>query len=220
MRHACCGFETRGDGAWTRNESRDVADGRASLFQKRERVVEIGCGFAGVAYDKVCAERELVESFVKGVGEGGVVACGVATVHRFEHVFAAALHGNMDKLVDAFVREAVEERFLIAEYMARISHAEADAVIAVDVRQDALREFGEVCADVKAVAGAVLAGELDFEASVIDERLDLIDDIVWRKAVEAAFDEVRAAECASVQAAFFDVHDADEWRFAKDVSHA
>jgi hypothetical protein len=104
--------------------------------------------------------------------------------------------------------------------MARIPHAEADAVIAVHVRQDSLRELGEVRADVKAVAGAVLAGELDFEASVIDERLDLIDDIVWRKAVEAAFDEVRTAECTSVQTAFFDVHDSDERRFAKDVSHA
>ena len=29
----CC-FETRGDGAWARDESRDVADGRASFFQK------------------------------------------------------------------------------------------------------------------------------------------------------------------------------------------
>ena len=62
-----------------------------------------------------------------------------------------------------------------------------------------------------------MACELDFEATVIDERLDLIDDIVWRKAMEASFDEVRAAEGAGVEAAFFDVYDADEWRFAKNV---
>jgi hypothetical protein len=66
------------------------------------------------------------------------------------------------------------------------------------MRQNPLREFGEVCADVKAVAGAVLAGELDFEATIIDERLDLIDDNVRCKTVESAFDEMRAAESAGV----------------------
>ena len=102
--------------------------------------------------------------------------------------------------------------------MARIAHAEADAVIAVHVREDSLREFSEIRADVKTVAGAVLAGELDFEATVIDERLDLIYDSLGRKAVEAAFDEMGAAEGASVETAFFDVHDADERGFAKDVA--
>ena len=62
-----------------------------------------------------------------------------------------------------------------------------------------------------------MAGELDFEATVIDERLDLIDDGVWCEAVEASFNQVRAAKGAGVEAAFFDVHDADVWRFAQDV---
>ena len=104
--------------------------------------------------------------------------------------------------------------------MARIAHAEADAVIAVHVREDSLREFGEICADVKAVAGTVLAGELDFEATVIDERLDLIYDGLGRKAVEASLDEMCTAKRTGVKTAFFDVHDADEWGFTKDVSHA
>ena len=152
------------------------------------------------------------------MGEGGVVACGVATVHRLEHVFAATLDGNVDELVNAIIREAIQKCFLIAEDMARIAHAEADAVIAVHVRQDSLREFGEIRTDVEAVAGAVLSGKLDFEATIIDERLDLIYDGLGRKAVETAFDEMRAAEGASVEAAFFDVHDADERGFAKDVA--
>ena len=101
--------------------------------------------------------------------------------------------------------------------MARVSHAESDAVIAVHVSKDSLREFGKVRADVKTVAGAVLACKLNFEATVIDECLDLIDNRVWRKAVETALDEMRAAKSSGVEAAFFDVHDADEWRFAKDV---
>ena len=96
------------------------------------------------------------------MGEGCVVACGVTAVHRLEHVFAAALDGNVDELVNAIIREAIQERFLIAEDMARIAHAEADAVIAVHVRQDSLSEFGEIRADVKTVAGAVLARKLDF----------------------------------------------------------
>ena len=96
------------------------------------------------------------------MGEGCVVASCVAAVHRLEHVFAAALDGNVDELVNAIIREAIQKRFLIAEDMARIAHAEADAVIAVHVREDSLREFGEIRADVEAVAGAVLAGELDF----------------------------------------------------------
>ena len=132
------------------------------------------------------------------MGEDCVIAGGVAAVHRFEDVFASALHGNMDKLVDAFVRKAVEECFLVAEDVTRVSHAEADAVIAADVRQDSLREFRKIRADVKAVAGAVLAGKLDFEASVIDKRLDLIDYGLRHKAVEPAFDEVRAAKSAGV----------------------
>ena len=124
----------------------------------------------------------------------------------------------MNKLVNAFIRKAVEQRFLIAENVSRITHAETDAVFAAHVRENSLREFGEVCADVKTVTGAVLAGELDFEATVIDERLDLIDDNVRRKAVESAFDEMCAAEGAGVQTALFDVHDADVGRFAKDGS--
>ena len=86
----------------------------------------------------------------------------MAAVHRLEHVFTAALDGNVDELVNAIIREAIQERFLIAEDMARIAHAEADAVIAVHVRQDSLSEFGEIRADVKTVAGAVLARKLDF----------------------------------------------------------
>jgi hypothetical protein len=122
----------------------------------------------------------------------------VAAVHRFEDVFASALDWDVDELVNAFVRKAVEECFLVAEDVTRVSHAEADAVIAADVRQDSLREFRKIRADVKSVAGAVLAGELDFEASVIDERLDLIDYGLRRKAVEPAFDEVRAAKSTGV----------------------
>jgi hypothetical protein len=102
--------------------------------------------------------------------------------------------------------------------MARIAHAEADAVIAVHVCEDSLREFSEIRADVKTVAGAVLAGELDLEATVIDERLDLIYDSLGRKAVEAAFDEMCAAKGACVETAFFDVHYAYERGFAKDVA--
>jgi hypothetical protein len=102
--------------------------------------------------------------------------------------------------------------------MARIAHAEADAVIAVHVCEDSLREFSEIRADVKTVAGAVLAGELDFETTVIDERLDLIHDGLGRKAVEASFDEMGAAKGACVETAFFDVHDADERGFAKDIA--
>lgn len=142
----------------------------------------------------------------------------MAAVHRLEHVFAAALDGNVDELVNAIIREAIQKCFLIAEDMARIAHAEADAVIAVHVCEDSLREFSEIRADVKTVAGAVLAGELDLEATVIDERLDLIHDGLRRKAVEASFDEMRTAEGASVETAFFDVHDADERGFAKDVA--
>lgn len=78
-----------------------------------------------------------------------------------------------------------------------------------------MREFGEIGADVETVAGAVLAGQLDFEATVIDERLDLIDNGVGRKAVKATFDKMRAAERAGVEAAFFDVHNADKRRLAK-----
>ena len=80
-----------------------------------------------------------------------------------------------------------------------------------------MREFGKICADVETVAGAVLAGQLDFEATVIDERLDLIDNGVGCKAVKATFDKMRAAERAGVEAAFFDVHNADKRRLAKDV---
>ena len=154
------------------------------------------------------------------MGESGVVSCGMATVHRFEHMFASALDGNVDELVNVIVRETIQERFLIAKNMPWVSHAQTDAVIAVYVRQDSLREFCKICADVKAVAGAVLTGELDFKASIIDERLDLIDNCVGSKAVEAAFDEMCAAEGACVEAAFFDVHDADERRFSKDVAIA
>ena len=142
----------------------------------------------------------------------------MAAVHCFEYVFATALHRNVNEFVNAFVCETIEQCFLIAEHMARVPHAESDAVIAVHVREDSLCEFGEVRADVKTVAGAVLAGQLDFEATVIDERLDLIDYIVGRKAVEASFDEMRAAKGACVKTAFFDVHDADERGFAKDVA--
>ena len=161
MRWFAC-FETRGDGAWARDKTRDVADGRASFFEKLSRIVEMCGSVAGRADDKIGAERELAESLGKGVGEGCVVACCVATVHRLEHVFAAALDGNVDELVNAVIREAIQKRFLIAEDMARIAHAEADAVIAVHVREDSLREFGEIRADVKTVTGAILAGELDF----------------------------------------------------------
>ena len=80
----------------------------------------------------------------------------------FKSVNAAALDGNVDELVNAIIREAIQKRFLIAEDMARIAHAEADAVIAVHVCEDSLREFGEIRADVKTVTGAILAGELDF----------------------------------------------------------
>ena len=207
----------RGDCARACYESRDVADCRAGFFQEFYRFVEVRRGFAGIAYDKVCAEREFAETFRKGVGECRIVACGVAAVHCFENSLAPALDGNVNKLVNALVRKAVQERFLIAEHMAWVAHAEADAVIAAHMRENPLREFGKVCADVKAVAGAVLAGELDFKATVIDERLDLIDDGVWRKAVESAFDEMCAAEGAGIEAALFDVHDADVGRFAKDV---
>ena len=144
----------------------------------------------------------------------------MAAVHCFEYVFATALHRNVNEFVNAFVCETIEQCFLIAEHMARVSHAESDAVIAVHVSKDSLREFGEVRADVKTVAGAVLAGQLYFEATVIDERLDLIDNRVWRKAVETALDEMRAAKGAGIEATFFDVHDANEWRFAKDVCGA
>ena len=142
----------------------------------------------------------------------------MAAVHRLEHVFTAALDGNVDELVNAIIRKAIQKRFLIAEDMARIAHAEADAVIAVHVREDSLREFSEIRADVKTVAGAVLAGELDLEATVIDKRLDLIHDGLGCKAVETSFDEMRAAKGACVKTAFFDVHDADERGFAKDVA--
>ena len=142
----------------------------------------------------------------------------MAAVHRLEHVFTAALDGNVDELVNAIIREAIQKRFLIAENMARIAHAEADAVITVHVREDSLSEFGEIRADVKTVAGAVLARKLDLEATVIDECLDLIHDGLGRKAVETAFDEMRTAKGASIETAFFDVHDADERGFAKDVA--
>ena len=213
-----CGcFEAGGDGAGPCDEPGDVTHGRASFFQQFKRLVEIFRGLSGVADDQIGAERELAEAFRESVGEGCVVACGVPAVHRLENLFATALDGNMDKLVEALVCETVEQSFLITEDVAWVAHAEANAVIPVHVRQYSLREFGEIRADVKAVAGAVLAGELDLEASVIDESLDLIDNRAWSKTVEAAFDQVRAAEGAGIKASFFDVHDADVGRFAKDV---
>ncbi len=211
------GFETGGYGAGTCDETRDVADGRACRLEKFEGVVEVFGRLSGEADDQVGAERKTAESFREVPGEGDVVFDGVAAVHRLECAFAPALHRDVDELVDALVCETVEQRFFVADDVARVSHAEADAVAAVHVREDLLREAGEVRADVKAVAGAVLPGQLDFEATVVDEGLDLVDDGVCVKAVEASFDEVRAAKSAGVEAAFFDVHDADEWRFAEDV---
>lgn len=138
MRVACCCietciacFETSCDGTWACYESRDVADCRARFFQNVQRVVEIFRSLSGIANDKVCAERELAKALVEFVGENGVILCGVAAVHRLEYAFAPTLYRYVDELVNAFVREAIEQRFLIAEDMARVAHAEANAVIAV-----------------------------------------------------------------------------------------
>ena len=67
------------------------------------------------------------------MGEGCVVARCVATVHRFENSLAPALDGNVDKLVNSFVCETVQQSFLITENVARVAHAETDAVIPVHV---------------------------------------------------------------------------------------
>lgn len=121
----------RGDGAGPCDEPGDVTHGRASFFQKLKRVVEVFCRLAGVADNEVCAESELAEALRESMGEGCIVACCVATVHRFENSLAPALDGNVDKLVNTFVCETVEQCFLITENVARIAHAEADAVISV-----------------------------------------------------------------------------------------
>ena len=130
---ACRGFEMRGDGAGPCDEPGDVTHCRASFFQKLKRVVEVFCRLAGVADDEVCAERELAEAFRESMGEGCVVARCVATVHRFENSLAPALDGNVDKLVNSFVCETVQQSFLITENVARVAHAETDAVIPVHV---------------------------------------------------------------------------------------
>ena len=83
-------------------------------------------------------------------------------------------------------------------------------VIAGNMHEDALREGGEIRADIEPVAGAVLPGQLDFGASVGHKALDLLDNALGGIAFESPLHEVRAAERAGIEATFLDIHDAYE----------
>ena len=103
--------------------------------------------------------------------------------------------------------------------MSWVSHAEAHLVIAGNMHEDALREGGEIRADIEPVAGAVLPGQLDFGASVGHEALDLLDDAFGGIALESSLHEMRAAERAGIEATLLNVHDTHERRFAENVVH-
>ena len=110
--------------------------------------------------------------------------------------------------------EAFEQGACVTAYVSRVSHAEAYLVIAGNMHEDALREGGEIRADIEPVAGAVLPGQLDFGASVGHKALDLLDDSLGGIAFEPPLHEVRAAERAGVEATFLDVYDTHERGFA------
>ena len=143
-------------------------------------------------------------------------AVSVSIRAAVEDAVASALHGNVDKLVETVVLETFPERICVLLHVARVSHAEAYPVVAGNMRENVLREFCKVCPDVGPVAGAVLAGKLDFGAAVSYELFDLLDDSFGSVAFEMSFHEVRAAERACVETAFLDIHDTCERRFAKD----
>ena len=139
----------------------------------------------------------------------------MAAVHRFQCAVASALHGNVYELVDTFVAETIQKAVRIPYHVPRVSHPEAQPVIAGNVHEDALRELREIRSGIESVAGAVLPGKLDFEATVVHEVCDLLDDAFGGETSEASLHEVRAAEGAGVQASFFDVHDAHIGRFTE-----
>lgn len=180
------------------DEPRDVADCWSRVFQQFEGILKVAFRFSGMPYDEVGAERKVGIALGEFMCKVGVVLYGMAPVHGSEDVFAAALDGQVEELVDSFVGECVEKRFLVALYMARIPHSESKVVVATYAEKNLLCKFGEICADVEAVAGAVLPGQLDFVAAVIDEGLYLFNDEIAIEAFEAAFDKVCAAEGAGI----------------------
>ena len=211
----CTGFGAGGGSPRAGDKAGDVADCGAGLFDEAESLFEVALSLAREADDEVGAEREPREARVEQGGETAEVFGGMLAVHREQYAVAAALDRDVDELVEPFVGKAVQECFQVRRHMARIAHAESDLVVPGDLCEDFLDEFGEVCADVKAVAGAVLPGELDFVAAVVYKGVDLFDDKFGRKAVQAPLHEARAAEGAGVHAAFFDVHDAGKRRFSQ-----
>ena len=78
-----------------------------------------------------------------------------------------------------------------------------------------LNELRQVCSRVESVTAAVLPGQLDFVATVSDKGLHLFNDGFGRVAMQAALDQVRAAECAGIKAPFLDVDDSRKRGFAK-----
>ena len=53
-------------------------------------------------------------------------------VHGLENVFATALHGQVNELVDAFVFKTFDELVQVKHHVARVSHTKTNLVVAGD----------------------------------------------------------------------------------------
>ena len=136
-------------------------------------------------------------------------------VHRLEDIFASALDGQVDELVDALVVETFQEGVGVTQHVTRVAHAQAYLVVARNFVKNSLHQFGEVCSCIEPVAAAVLTRQLDFDAAVCNEVFDLLHDIGDRVAVQAAFYESRGTVGAGIEATFLDVDDSHQRRFSQ-----
>ena len=121
----------------------------------------------------------------------------------------------MDELVDAFVLETFQEGVGVTQHVTRIAHAEAHLVVSRNFVENLRHKFGKVCSRIESVAAAVLAGQLNLDAAVSNEALDLLHDIGGGVAVQAALYESRGTVGAGIEATFFDVDDSYQRRFSQ-----
>src|SRR2546430_9440024 len=82
-------------GSWARRIAEDMEVGERQVFQQRAGICECRLGFAGEAHHDISAKPQVGNETDRFLNKVGVLASGIAPVHRSQDVIVAALQGHV-----------------------------------------------------------------------------------------------------------------------------